>query len=180
MQPAYAQWIPTIPQAGAYAVYVSYVSLRGCPVYCTPQRRHRCVPVNQQWEEAPGFIWVPSFDEGRNMEGRVTLTNESREINAVVTADAVKFGGVQRQHWPVCARYCCIGLYGNIVLPPVTSQYPVLRKAPDTGCMGRLCRLGIPTTKEKTTTTTIFRQEEGGERFAEVRKYPQTPVCTYP
>ncbi|MGB4591601.1 MAG: hypothetical protein WBH91_05255, partial [Bacteroidales bacterium] len=129
MQPAYAQWIPTIPQAGAYAVYVSYVSLPESARDARYTVHHKggtdVFRVNQQMG---GGTWIYLgtflFDEGRNMEGRVTLTNESREINAVVTADAVKFGGGMGNIGRFVQDTAVLASYGNIEIPPVTSQYP--------------------------------------------------------
>lgn len=96
-QNASVTWMPDIPQAGAYSVYVSYAT---CPnsvsdakytVYHKGGRTN--FTVNQQMG---GGTWVYlgtfEFDKGTNREGRVVLTNQSNH-RGVVTADAVRFGG---------------------------------------------------------------------------------------
>lgn len=94
---ASATWQPKIPQAGAYAVYVSYATLPGsvddaCYDVFHKGGRTR-FRVNQQMG---GGTWVYlgtfDFDEGCNPSGRVVLTNRS-DRHGVVTADAVRFGG---------------------------------------------------------------------------------------
>jgi len=94
---AAALWIPRIPQAGRYAVYVTYTT---CPASVTDA--HYVVvhkggvtyfTVNQQIGEG---TWVClgtfDFDEGASTSGMVALTNESAH-DGVVCADAVRFGG---------------------------------------------------------------------------------------
>ena len=94
---AFAEWIPDIPETGAYAVYVSYQSL--------PQSvsdAHYVVfhkggitefEVNQRMG---GNTWVYlgtfEFEKGTNEHGMVLLSNQSSQ-KGVVCADAVRFGG---------------------------------------------------------------------------------------
>lgn len=129
MQPAFAEWIPDIPEAGRYAVYVSYASL---PISARDARyivHHKggsdVFIVNQQMG---GGTWIYLgtfvFDPGRNMDGKVTLTNASREINAVVTADAVKFGGGMGNIGRTVEDSTLLASYKNITIPPLTSHYP--------------------------------------------------------
>ncbi len=92
-----AVWTPNVPEAGRYAVYVSYatrpnsVSDAHYTVYHKGGRT--TFTVNQQMG---GGTWVYlgtfEFDKGQNATGRVTLTNQSNH-RGVVTADAVRFGG---------------------------------------------------------------------------------------
>jgi len=94
---AAALWIPQIPAAGRYAVYVAYTS---CPASVTDA--HYVVvhkggashfAVNQQ---IGGGTWVCLgtfvFDAGSTTAGMVALTNDSSQ-DGVVCADAVRFGG---------------------------------------------------------------------------------------
>ena len=94
---AFAQWVPTIPEDGRYAVYVSYQS--------TPQSVSDAqylvfhkggiteFSVNQK---IGGGTWVYlgtfNFSKGNSPLGMVVLTNQSKE-EGVVSADAVRFGG---------------------------------------------------------------------------------------
>lgn len=92
-----ATWTPTIPKSGRYAVYVSYPSLENA----IPDARYTVFhsggqttfTVNQQmgggtWLYLGSFL----FQEGKNAEGRVMLSNYSQH-KGVVSADAVRFGG---------------------------------------------------------------------------------------
>ena len=98
MQPSFAEWIPDIPQKGEYAVYVSYASLPESARDVRYTVHHKggseVFRVNQQMG---GGTWIYlgtfTFDQGRNISGRVTLTNESGEVNAIITTEAVSVGG---------------------------------------------------------------------------------------
>jgi hypothetical protein len=94
---AFAEWIPTIPESGEYAVYVSYQTL---PESVPDAKYVVCheggiteFRVNQR---IGGGTWVYLgkffFKKGRNATGMVILTNHSKE-KGVVSADAVRFGG---------------------------------------------------------------------------------------
>ena len=88
---------PIIPEAGRYAVYVSYQTVKESVDDAHYTVWHQGIPtefrVNQQMG---GSTWVYlgtfDFDEGNNAQNRVVLTNLS-EKKGVVTADAVRFGG---------------------------------------------------------------------------------------
>lgn len=92
-----ASYQPDIPEAGRYAVYVSYQTLPKSvddaeyTVYHKGQKTS--FHVNQQMG---GGTWVYlgsfDFDRGSNEFNRVVLTNYSRS-KGVVTTDAVRFGG---------------------------------------------------------------------------------------
>lgn len=94
---AFAEWIPTIPETGSYAVYVSYQSLPNSVSNAKYLVFHKGgvteFKVNQKMG---GGTWVYlgtfEFDKGSNDYGMVVLSNESKE-NGVVCADAVRFGG---------------------------------------------------------------------------------------
>jgi hypothetical protein len=96
---ATATWIPTIPAAGYYNVYVSHVAFTnrspqahyrithagGESDYFIDQRRHRNTWI---------FIGRYYFEAGRNPEGaKVVLSNSSTSATHFVSADAVRFGG---------------------------------------------------------------------------------------
>jgi hypothetical protein len=92
-------WIPEIPEQGEYAVYVSYQASPGNATDAGYTVYHSGgvtrFSVNQQ---VGGGTWIYlgkfRFHPGLNPEqGRVVLTNRSGDRRAVVTADAVRFGG---------------------------------------------------------------------------------------
>ena len=114
---------PTIPEAGRYAVYVSYQTLEGSidDAHYTVWHKGEQTEfrVNQQMG---GSTWVYlgtfDFDKGCNEWNCVMLTNQSHDRNGVVSADAVRFGGGlgnivrggQVSGLPRClegARYAC-------------------------------------------------------------------------
>ena len=88
---------PAIPEAGRYAVYVSYQTVEGSVDDARYTVWHKGVAtefhVNQQMG---GSTWVYlgtfDFDEGCNEQNRVVLSNFS-DKSGIVTADAVRFGG---------------------------------------------------------------------------------------
>ena len=94
---AFAEWIPTIPETGSYAVYVSYQTLPNSVSDAKYLVFHNGgvteFKVNQK---IGGGTWVYlgtfEFDKGNNDYGMVVLSNESSE-HGVVCADAVRFGG---------------------------------------------------------------------------------------
>jgi len=95
-QVSYAQWMPDIPEAGRYAVYVSYQTLPNSVSDARYVVHHKggttAFRVNQQMG---GGTWVYlgtfDFDAGQNQSGRVVLTNQSDHAGTV-SADAVRFG----------------------------------------------------------------------------------------
>lgn len=93
-----ATWIPEIPVAGEYAVYVSYKTLPNSTddaLYTVHHKGGKTqFKVNQKMG---GGTWIYlgtfAFDAGKNEAGCVTLSNLSARAGRVVTADAVKIGG---------------------------------------------------------------------------------------
>ncbi|MCY1634573.1 golvesin C-terminal-like domain-containing protein [Marinifilum sp. D737] len=96
---ARVEYTPYIPEKGEYAVYVSYsvdddnVSDAHYSVYHAGGKTDFL--VNQSMG---GKTWIYLgtflFDQGKNPEnGKVVLTNESKEEGNWVSADAVRFGG---------------------------------------------------------------------------------------
>ncbi|MGL5938665.1 MAG: xanthan lyase [Phocaeicola sp.] len=94
---AFAQWIPTLPESGKYAVYVTYQtnpkSVEDAKYSVFHKGGRSDFSVNQQMG---GGTWVYlgtfEFEKGMNETGRVILTNQSKQ-KGVVSADAVRFGG---------------------------------------------------------------------------------------
>ena len=90
-------WYPNIPEAGNYAVYVSYQTVEGSIDDAHYTIWHQGIPtefrVNQQMG---GSTWVYlgtfEFDEGSNDRNCIVLDNVS-ERNGIVTADGVRVGG---------------------------------------------------------------------------------------
>lgn len=90
-------YLPNIPEAGKYAVYVSYQTVEGSIDDAHYTVWHQGIPtdfrVNQQMG---GSTWVYlgtfDFDKGSNAQNCVVLTNKSHH-HGIVTADAVRFGG---------------------------------------------------------------------------------------
>ena len=97
-----AQYTPDLPEAGKYAVYVSYKSLPKS----NPQAEYTVVHkgisttyhVNQQMGGGT-WIYLGTFDFGTDANSNyVTLTHKGKQIT---TTDAIKFGG----GWGSVARY---------------------------------------------------------------------------
>lgn len=94
---AFAEWVPTLPASGEYAVYVSYQTLPNSVSDAKYLVFHNGgvteFKVNQK---IGGGTWVYlgtfEFDKGNNDYGMVVLSNESSE-HGVICADAVRFGG---------------------------------------------------------------------------------------
>ncbi|MDR1004456.1 MAG: xanthan lyase [Prevotellaceae bacterium] len=92
-----AAWVPDIPVAGDYAVYVSYHSLPQSTTDALYTVRHSGgetqFRVNQQMG---GGTWIYlgtfRFGAGKTSNG-VVLSNRSARAGRILTADAVKFGG---------------------------------------------------------------------------------------
>jgi len=93
-----AEWIPTIPEEGRYAVYISYKTLENSSTDAHYTVFHKGgkteFTVNQTMS---GGTWLYLghfyFDKGKNNKAKVVLTNLSLEDGKLITADAVKFGG---------------------------------------------------------------------------------------
>jgi hypothetical protein len=99
METALVEWIPSIPEAGEYAVYVSYApsdsntTTARYTVYHTGGATR--FDINQQ---IGGRTWIYlghfRFRAGQSEQwGRVKLSNHSGDPGRRITADAVRFGG---------------------------------------------------------------------------------------
>jgi len=93
------QWLPDIPEKGRYAVYISYASSPKHADDASYLVYHAGgvseFRVNQQMG---GHTWVYlghfDFDRGLNPKsGKVELSNLSENRRAIISADAVRFGG---------------------------------------------------------------------------------------
>ncbi|MBN1153302.1 N-acetylmuramoyl-L-alanine amidase [candidate division KSB1 bacterium] len=93
------EWVPDVPEAGTYAVYISHHA----SAYNVSDARYSVhhtggvteFKINQK---IGGNTWIYlghfEFSRGYNPgTGKVVLTNESEEAGHVVSADAVRFGG---------------------------------------------------------------------------------------
>lgn len=98
---ASATWRPQIPERGRYAVYVSYKTLPSSTSSARYTVHHlggtSVFAVNQKMGGGT-WIYLGTFEFGEGNNGYVTLDNGTpkgyrMEVGAVVTADAVKFGG---------------------------------------------------------------------------------------
>ena len=98
---AQARWTPDIPERGEYAVYISYKSLPNSSDAARYTVRHLGgiseFIINQKMGGGT-WIYLGTFEFGQGKDGYVALDNEVPEghkadRNAVVTADAVRFGG---------------------------------------------------------------------------------------
>lgn len=88
---------PTFPEAGRYAVYVSYQTLEKSTDEAQYIVWHKGEPTEFHVNQSMGggtwvYLGTFDFDKGNNMFNRVVLTNYSKQ-KGVVTADAVRFGG---------------------------------------------------------------------------------------
>ncbi len=97
-----ARYTPNLPEAGEYAVYVSYKSLPKSNPQAEYTVVHRGVAttyhVNQQMGGGT-WIYLGTFDFGTDVNSNyVTLTHKGKHIT---TTDAIKFGG----GWGSVARY---------------------------------------------------------------------------
>jgi hypothetical protein len=92
------EWQPEIPQAGYYAVYVSYQTVKNSTNEAVYTVHHlggsTQFALNQQMG---GGTWIYlghfRFGKGKSDAGKVALTNRTGKAGQIITADAVKIGG---------------------------------------------------------------------------------------
>jgi hypothetical protein len=96
---AQAEWIPDIPETGKYAVYISYKAsdenIDDAEYIIHHAGGEIKFNINQQ---IGGNTWIYlgtfKFFTGKNSsQGKVVLTNLSKNSGKIVSADAVRFGG---------------------------------------------------------------------------------------
>ncbi len=93
-----AEWIPSIPESGSYAVYISYKTLPKSTETAHYTLYHQGgvteFSVNQKMG---GGTWIYlghfQFEKGKNEHGKLVLSNQTLKNGEIITADAVKFGG---------------------------------------------------------------------------------------
>ncbi len=92
-------YVPSIPEKGEYAVYISYKSLdkstSNAEYIVSHLGGETKFNVNQR---IGGSTWIYlgtfNFEKGSNTDkGSVKLTNYSENIDEIITTDAVRFGG---------------------------------------------------------------------------------------
>ena len=91
------QWVPSIPESGDYAVYVSYQTLPQSISDAHYKIIHSGITTEVQVNQQMGggtwvYLGTYHFTQGLHETNLVELTNQSNE-QGVVTADAVRFGG---------------------------------------------------------------------------------------
>lgn len=98
---AQARWIPDIPEKGEYSVYISYKTLphsTSCAHYTVRHLGGNTEFIVNQKMGGGTWVYLGTFLFDKGGDGWVTLDNSvpegrSAAANAVVTADAVRFGG---------------------------------------------------------------------------------------
>lgn len=96
---ATATWCAQFPEAGEYAVYVSYHTLPNSSSQALYTVHHaggstEFIVNQKQGEKTWIYLGTFFFERGYNpQKGSVTLSNKSKQNGKIVTADAVKFGG---------------------------------------------------------------------------------------
>lgn len=98
---SYIVWRPEIPEDGEYAVYVSYASLpesTSAAEYIIAHDGDETSMIVNQKMGGSTWIYLGTYPFKQGNDGYVKLTNMipqgyPQEKNAVVTADAVRFGG---------------------------------------------------------------------------------------
>jgi len=90
-------WMPEFPSTGTYAVYISYISEQNG----IEDAHYKVIHSGGETEfivnqKIGGGTWIYlgsfKFDKGKNNQG-VVLSNQSKDADKVVSADAVRFGG---------------------------------------------------------------------------------------
>ncbi len=96
---AYIEWTPDIPERGQYAVYIAYQTLPESTNDAHYTVFHSGGKTDFKVNQTMGggtwiYLGTFSFEKGVSAEtGKVRLSNESKENNKILTADAVRFGG---------------------------------------------------------------------------------------
>ncbi|MEO8231553.1 MAG: xanthan lyase [Ignavibacteriota bacterium] len=95
---ASASWLPDIPQTGKYAVYISYSASDSN----VTDAHYKIIHSGGETEflvnqTIGGGTWIYlgtfKFDKGNKKLQGVVLSNQSKDENKIVSADAVRFGG---------------------------------------------------------------------------------------
>jgi hypothetical protein len=91
-------WIPEIPKTGYYAVYVSYIASDKNVTDANYKVKHSGGETDFRINQTiGGKTWIYlgrfKFEKGRSKNQGVVLTNQSKDVDKIVSADAVRFGG---------------------------------------------------------------------------------------
>ena len=89
-------WIPDIPKAHRYAVYVAYntqINSTDGASYTVYHKGGKTTFTVNQTMGGGTWVYLGTFMFDKGMKGRVELTNLSKKAGQIVTADAVRFGG---------------------------------------------------------------------------------------
>lgn len=95
---AFVKWQPYFIRKGQYAVYVSYQTVDKSVDDAHYTVFHQGIATEFRVNQRMGsgtwvYLGTFTFDEGSSVDNCVMLTNQSRKRKAIVTADAVRFGG---------------------------------------------------------------------------------------
>jgi hypothetical protein len=91
-------WLPVIPEKGKYAVYISYTSSDSN----VTDAHYKVIHSGGETEflvnqTIGGGTWIYlgtfKFDKGNKNSQGVVLSNQSKDENKIVSADAIRFGG---------------------------------------------------------------------------------------
>lgn len=156
------EWIPSIPQAGNYAVYVSYKSLPESTddaLYTVYHKGGKTqFKVNQQMG---GGTWIYlgnfGFETGNNDACKVQLSNRSSKNNRVITADGIKIGGG----------------YGNIARK-VNNAGIVTNNTKSSENSGPMQKQNVPVISYQYETSGYPRFTEGARYWLQYAGFPDT------
>lgn len=95
---ATVSWIPEIPKKGYYAVYISYLASENNVKDAHYKVKHSGGETEFLINQTIGgktwiYLGTFKFDKGKNKEQGVVLSNQSKDVDKIVSADAVRFGG---------------------------------------------------------------------------------------
>ncbi|MDP2366204.1 MAG: xanthan lyase, partial [Ignavibacteria bacterium] len=95
---ATVSWFPEIPQNGKYAVYISYSSSDSNVIDAHYKIIHSGGETEFRVNQTIGggtwiYLGTFKFDKGNKKSQGVVLSNQSKDIDKIISADAVRFGG---------------------------------------------------------------------------------------
>ncbi len=122
---SFCEWIPNIPEAGKYGVYISYQTLENSTDDALYTVYHLGGETQFKINQTMGggtwiFLGFFSFEEGSNDNCKVVLSNLSQKSGRILTADAVKIGGGMGN----IARSPLAKETNKITYQPTVSHYP--------------------------------------------------------
>ena len=122
---SFCEWIPNIPEAGKYGVYISYQTVENSTDDALYTVYHLGGETEFKINQKMGggtwlFLGYFSFGEGMNDDCKVVLSNKSQKSGRTLTADAVKIGGGMGN----IARVPLNNETNTITYKPTISNYP--------------------------------------------------------